>query len=123
MRDQERDAVSHLVTYSMPPSRSTVTKRELPDVSSSMDAPLRLARATFAAKVRAARAALGWKQSELADRAGLTQKSIHRIEHGTEDLRRSTILSVESALRSEGIEFEEVTGGGFKIVVRDPRSR
>jgi choline dehydrogenase-like flavoprotein len=29
-------------------------------------------------------AALGLKQSDLAKRAGLTQKSIHRIEHGTE---------------------------------------
>jgi DNA-binding XRE family transcriptional regulator len=83
-----------------------------------MDAQLRRVRATFAAKVRAARAALGLKQSDLAKRAGLTQKSIHRIEHGTEDLRRSTVIAVEAALRAEGIEFEELPGGGgFKVVV------
>ena len=84
---------------------------------SPIDTELRLARATFAAKVRAARGALGLKQSELAIRAGLTQKSIHRIEHGTEVLRRSTVVAIENALKAEGIEFEEVPGGGFKVVV------
>jgi predicted transcriptional regulator len=97
-----------------------VLVRKMPGASpmTSMEAVLRV-RASFAAKVRAARAALGLKQSELAKRAGLTQKSIHRIEHGTEDLRRSTIVAVESALRAEGIEFEEMAGGGFKVVVSE----
>ena len=87
--------------------------------ASPMDAELRLARATFAAKVRAARAAFGLKQGELATRAGLTQKS-YRIEHGAEVLRRSTVIAIENALKAEGIEFEEVSGGGFKVVVHNP---
>ena len=92
----------------------------MPDVSrpsTSIDTLVRVERLTFAAKVRAARAVLGWKQSELAKRAGLTQKSIHRIEQGNDDLRRSTVITVEQALKAEGIEFEELPGGGFKVVV------
>ena len=85
--------------------------------STSLDTLVRIERLTFAAKVRAARAVLGWKQSELAKRAGLTQKSIHRIEQGTDDLRRSTVITVEQVLKAEGIEFEELPGGGFKVVV------
>jgi transcriptional regulator with XRE-family HTH domain len=85
--------------------------------ATSMDAPLRAARVTFAAKVRAARAVLGLKQSELAKRAGLTQKSIHRIEQGADYPRRSTVIAVEQVLKAEGIEFEETPGGGFKVVV------
>jgi transcriptional regulator with XRE-family HTH domain len=92
----------------------------MPDASppsASHDTLVRIERLTFAAKVRAARAVLGWKQSELAKRAGLTQKSIHRIEQGTDDLRRSTVITVELVLKAEGIEFEELPGGGFKLVV------
>jgi predicted transcriptional regulator len=55
--------------------------------------------------------------SRAAKRAGLTQKSIHRIEQGTDDLRRSTVITVEQVLKAEGIEFEELPGGGFKVVV------
>ncbi len=87
--------------------------------STSLDTLVRIERLMFAAKVRAARAVLGWKQSELGKRAGLTQKSIHRIEQGTDDLRRSTVIVVEQVLKAEGIEFEETPGGGFKVVVAE----
>jgi predicted transcriptional regulator len=92
----------------------------MPDVSrpsTSIDTLVRVERLTFAAKVRAARAVLGWKQSELAKRAGLTQKSIHRIEQCNDDLRRSTVITVEQALKAEGIEFEDLPSGGFRVVV------
>ena len=39
-------------------------------------------RQMFARKVRGARAVLGWSQTELARRAGLTQTSIHRMSRG-----------------------------------------
>jgi transcriptional regulator with XRE-family HTH domain len=82
-----------------------------------VDATLRRDRVTFAAKVRGARAILGWSQRELGARVSMTQKSIYRIEQGTHDLRRSTILTVEQVLKAEGIEFEELPSGGFKVVV------
>ena len=80
---------------------------------------LRRERVAFAAKVRAARAALGWSQRELGARVSLTQKSVYRMEQGTHDLRRSTVVMVEQVLKAEGIEFEELPCGGFKVVVPD----
>lgn len=71
----------------------------------------------FAAKVRAARAALGWTQSELGSRVPLTQTSIYKMEQGTHGIRRSTVEKVEQVLKAEGIEFEDLPGGGFKLVV------
>ena len=93
---------------------------QMPDASRpspSIETLVRVERLMFAAKVRAARAVLGWKQSELGKRAGLTQKSIHRIEQGTDDLRRSTVIAVEQVLKAEGVEFEDLPDGGFKVVV------
>jgi hypothetical protein len=42
------------------------------------------------------------------------------MEQGTHDLRRSTVVIVEQALKAEGIEFEELPDGGFKVVVPEP---
>jgi transcriptional regulator with XRE-family HTH domain len=80
---------------------------------------LRRERVTFAAKVRGARAILGWSQRELGARVSLTQKSVYRIELGTHDLRRSTVVTVEQVLKAEGVEFEDLPDGGFKVVVPD----
>jgi ribosome-binding protein aMBF1 (putative translation factor) len=93
--------------------------RAIADHAAQVDAALRRERVTFAAKVRGARAILGWSQSELGTRVSMTQKSIYRIEQGTHDLRRSTILTVEQVLKAEGIDFEELPGGGFKVVVSE----
>jgi predicted transcriptional regulator len=83
-------------------------------------AMLRRERVTFAAKVRAARGVLGWSQKELGARVSMTQKSIYRMEQGTHDLKRSTVVIVEQVLKAEGIEFEELPDGGFKVVVPEP---
>ena len=53
----------------------------------------------------------------------MTQKSIYRMELGTHDLRRSTVVMVEQVLKAEGIEFEELPGGGFKVVVPEASCR
>jgi predicted transcriptional regulator len=82
-----------------------------------VDATLRRERVAFAAKVRGARTILGWSQRELGARVSMTQKSIYRMELGTHDLRRSTVVMVEQVLKAEGIGFEELPGGGFKVVV------
>ena len=82
-------------------------------------AVLRRERVTFAAKVRGARAILGWSQRELGARVSMTQKSIYRMEQGTVDLRRSTVLTVEQVLKSAGIEFEDLPAGGFRVVVSE----
>ena len=76
--------------------------------------PLELAR-----MIRGARAVLGWSESELANRVGLSQPSIHRIEQGISDLRRSTVVALEGLFVRAGITFEKIGEGSFKIVFRD----
>jgi ribosome-binding protein aMBF1 (putative translation factor) len=71
----------------------------------------------FAAKVRAARALLGWSQTDLARLAGLSQRSIYRLELAAVDIRRSTMVALESVFADAGIKFEQSSDGGFKIVV------
>ena len=78
-------------------------------------------RHAFAAKVRAARALLGWSQAELGLRVGVTQRSINRLEQANVDIRRSTAVAIEEVLREEGVSFEPIQSGGFRIVVQ-PRS-
>ncbi len=79
---------------------------------------VRLECRVFAAKIRMARALLGWSQSELANRVGLTQRGIHKLEQGETEPRRATVRAVEAVWQDEGIEFHETADGGFRITVR-----
>jgi DNA-binding XRE family transcriptional regulator len=75
---------------------------------------VRLERQAFAAKVRLVWAVLGWSQTELGRRAGLTQRAIHKLEQGETEPRRTTVLALEAIWREQNIEFEEMPGGGFR---------
>jgi transcriptional regulator with XRE-family HTH domain len=81
---------------------------------------MRMERLAFAAKVRLARAVAGLSQSDLAARVGMTQRSIHKLEQGGTEPRRSTVAAVERLWREYGIEFEDLGDGGFRAVVRAP---
>ena len=78
----------------------------------------------FAAQVRGARAILNWSQTELGERAGFTQRSIHRLEQGSVEIRRSTAAAIVKVFSDAGIYFEEMPDGAFKIVasVRAPKN-
>ncbi|MGN6570947.1 MAG: helix-turn-helix transcriptional regulator [Pseudolabrys sp.] len=91
----------------------TDTPRELVEL-------IRLERLAFAAKLRMSRAVLGWSQSEFGFRVGLSQRAIHKIEQGDTEPRRVTMRAIEEIWRDEGIEFEDVDGGGFRVTVRGP---
>jgi len=78
---------------------------------------IRLERRAFAAKMRMARAVLGWSQSELGAQVGLTQRAIHKLEQGDTEPRRVTVRSIEEVWREQGIEFEDLPGGGFRVRV------
>jgi DNA-binding XRE family transcriptional regulator len=78
---------------------------------------LRVERAAFAAKVRAARAVLGLSQDQFARNIGLTQKSIHRIEQGIVQPKRQTVLKMQRFWSDQGISFENLRNGGFRLVV------
>jgi ribosome-binding protein aMBF1 (putative translation factor) len=85
--------------------------------SGSLSLAISSDRHRFAAKVRAGRAILGWSQTELGRRAGLSQRSIYRLEMAAVDIRRSTVVALETVFASAGIDFEPLAGGGFKVVV------
>jgi transcriptional regulator with XRE-family HTH domain len=73
--------------------------------------------------LKAARILLGWSQTYLAERAGISASALSRLETGA-DIRKSTALAVESALeRSGGIKFLHATdteGEGVRLT--DPKS-
>jgi transcriptional regulator with XRE-family HTH domain len=56
-------------------------------------------------QIRAARALLNWSQTDLADRAGLSQTGIARIESGVNQPNTSTLDKIEAAFANAGIEF------------------
>ncbi len=76
-----------------------------------------LDRHSFAAKVRLTRAVLGWSQSELGRRIGLTQRAIHKIEQGETEPRRKTVRTLQETWLEQKIEFEDLAGGGFRVSI------
>jgi transcriptional regulator with XRE-family HTH domain len=73
-------------------------------------------------QIRAARGLLGWSQSELAKRAGLSLPTVKRVEAGTgprvSDEARARI---QQALEVEGIRFITENGGGPGVRFRKRR--
>ena len=90
----------------------------LPAHSHDLGELCRLERNAFAAKIRLARAVLGWSQRELGVRVGLTQRAIHKLEQGETDPRRTSARALEFIWREQNIEFEDLGGGGFSVHIR-----
>ena len=91
--------------------------------SHDLRALVQLERHAFAAKVRLARAVLGWSQSELGRRIGLTQRAIHKLEQGETEPRRTTIRALEEIWHEQKIEFEDRADGGFRVSIRSTAFR
>jgi hypothetical protein len=53
----------------------------------------------------------------LAFRVGLTQRSVHKLEQGETEPRRATVRAIEMLWREQGIEFEDLADGGFRVSV------
>jgi len=75
-------------------------------------------------QLRAARGLLGWSQSELAKRAGLSLPTVKRLEGGfgprvSEDARGKLQRAIETA----GIEFIDENGGGLGVRFRKSGKR
>jgi DNA-binding XRE family transcriptional regulator len=70
-------------------------------------------RQLFAAQIRAGRAVLGWSQTDLGERTGVTQRAIYRIEDGATRPRQLTRLRIEKAFGDAGVEFKKLPTGGF----------
>ena len=71
----------------------------------------------FAAEIRAARAVLGWSQTELAKRTAVTQRAIHCIEQNIVRPRTKTEECIIEAFTDAGLRFERLSNGGFKMTV------
>lgn len=57
------------------------------------------------AQIRAARAMIGWKQSDLANKSGVSEISVKNIERGATDARSSTLAALQEAFNKAGVVF------------------
>jgi transcriptional regulator with XRE-family HTH domain len=64
-------------------------------------------------QVRAARSLLGWSQTELARRAGLSRETVKRVEAPTDlNVSYDARAKLQRALEDGGVEFIPGNGGG-----------
>ncbi len=70
---------------------------------------------TIPAQIRAARALLGWKQADLAAKAGVSVTALIAIEGGKADPRLSTVNAIRRALEDGGAVFTDGDEPGVKI--------
>ena len=73
------------------------------------------------AQLRAARALLGWSQTELASRAGLSLPTVKRVEGDFgPSVTQESRAKLERALESAGVEFINENGGGPGVRLKKP---
>lgn len=74
-------------------------------------------------QLRQARAALGWKQAQVAEAAGVSVPTIKRLENGagTLSIRLETLTLLERALEAQGVQFLDAddTAQGPGVALRD----
>ena len=67
-------------------------------------------------QLRAARALLGWSQTELASRAGLSLPTVKRAEGGFgPNVSDEARFKLQQALEAAGLEFLEENGGDWTV--------
>lgn len=74
---------------------------------------------TTADQLRAARAMLGLSQSDLAERVGLSTKTVKRAEgSGNPPASAAAVATIRAALEDAGVEFIPENGGGPGVRLR-----
>ena len=68
--------------------------------------------------LRAARSVLGWTQTELASRAGISKPALNRLERFESEPRLETVMSIEEALAAGGVVLERQSDGKSSIVLQ-----
>jgi transcriptional regulator with XRE-family HTH domain len=72
-------------------------------------------------QLRAARGLLGWSQSELATRAGLSLPTVKRLEGGFGPrVSIDAQAKLQKAIEAAGIEFLDENGGGRGVRFQKP---
>jgi predicted transcriptional regulator len=68
-------------------------------------------------QIKAARALLAWSQSDLADRSGISEPTVARLEAVDGELggRDNTTRKIRAAIETAGIEFISENGGGVGV--------
>ena len=74
-------------------------------------------------QIRAARAGIGWKQTDLAKASGVSEPSIKNIERGVTDPRASTLGAIERTFATQGVTFESNLDPESSSVIFQPRKR
>ncbi len=69
-------------------------------------------------QIRAARALLGWSQTDLADNAVISETALMKLETGRADTRTSTVIKVRQALEAAGVEFVNRPDGKIGVMVK-----
>lgn len=76
-----------------------------------------------AGQIRAARALLGWKQTDLAEKSGISEITVKNIERGQTDSRASTLGAIQAAFDKAGVVFldpGDVRDGGPGLRFKRP---
>lgn len=74
------------------------------------------------AQMRAARALLGWKQTDLAVAAGVSEMSVKNIEREAASPREATLAKLRGALESAGVIFLDAgSEGGPGVRLREAK--
>jgi transcriptional regulator with XRE-family HTH domain len=65
-------------------------------------------------QIKAARALLGWSQADLAEKSGVSEPTVARLESMDGELggRELTVGKIRAAIEAAGIEFIDENGGG-----------
>ena len=75
-----------------------------------------------ASQVRAARALIGWSQTQLADAAAVPLAAVERFETGASDhVPADVVAKMRAALKSAGVAFIAKNGGGPGVRLRKGR--
>jgi transcriptional regulator with XRE-family HTH domain len=79
-------------------------------------------------QIKAARALLGWSQADLAQKSGISEPTVARLESMDGELggRQVTAQKIRAAIEVAGVEFIDENGGGpgvriRKVLKRPPR--
>jgi transcriptional regulator with XRE-family HTH domain len=75
-------------------------------------------------QIRAARALIGWSQTDVASAAGLSVPTVKRAEaDGGKKVSEDAILAIANALKKAGVEFIAENGGGIGVRLRKTTKR
>jgi predicted transcriptional regulator len=75
-------------------------------------------------QIKAARALLGWSQSDLARHSGVSEPTIARLESADDGElggRGETVRRIRTALQAGNVEFIDENGGGAGVRLRKKR--